>query len=93
MATQSEEPLVLEQAMTGILALLVAEREERLGRGDPPATDVLLADAGLGYGAISRLTGREYQAVKSAVRRGREARASKNGMARSAPKSAKNGKA
>ncbi len=72
MATQSEEALTLEQAMSGILALMVAEREDRVGHREPPPTDVLLADAGLGYGEISRLTGRPYEAVKSAVRRARE---------------------
>jgi hypothetical protein len=77
MTKQSEEPLTLEQSMSGILALLVAERDERLGRGDPPPTDVLLADAGLGYGEISRVTGRPYEAVKSAVRRGRDGRGRK----------------
>jgi hypothetical protein len=75
--TEPTKPLELEQALTGILGLLVAEREERLGRGEPPPTDLLLADAGLDYGAISRLTGRGYEAVKATVRRGREARTSK----------------
>ena len=44
--------------MNAIVSLLVAEREERLGRTEPAATELVLADSGLEYAAIAGLTGR-----------------------------------
>jgi hypothetical protein len=67
----SEDPIGIQTLLTGILALLVADREERVNGREERNTDVVLAGAGLTYGEISRLTGRPYEAVKSAVRRSR----------------------
>lgn len=66
--------LALEQdkALAGMLSLLVAEREERLNdKKEPRKTEVILADAGLAIGEIAQLMGKNYDAVKQAVRRGR----------------------
>jgi hypothetical protein len=57
--------------LTGILAVLVSERDERLGGGDGRPTAVILAEAGLTYGEIAQVTGRPYETIKSAVRRSR----------------------
>src|SRR4051794_39768785 len=73
-AASQREALSAEQALNAIVSLLVAEREERLGRIEPVATELVLADSGLEYGAIAGVTGRGYNTVKSAVTRGREAR-------------------
>lgn len=67
----SETYLSVEKALTGILAVLVADREGRLNGKEERSTDVVLADAGFSYGEISQLTARPYEAVKSAVRRNR----------------------
>lgn len=74
MTTEKNEPGAVEltQAMTALLALFVAEREERIGGREPRKTEVLLADAGLSYSAIAQLTGRPYETVKTAIRRARE---------------------
>ena len=77
--SSSPTPLSLEETMTAILAILVAEREERLGRGGGAPTELLLSDVGLDYGAISRVIGRPYKTVQTTIRRAREAQASKAG--------------
>jgi DNA-directed RNA polymerase specialized sigma24 family protein len=75
-ATQKkDEALELDQdkALAGVLGLLVAEREERLNdKKDPRKTEVILADAGLAIGDIAKLMGKNYEAVKMAIRRGRD---------------------
>ena len=82
MARQTDEPLALEEAMSGILALLVVEREERLGQAgaNEVPTDLVLADAGLSYTAISRLTRRPYKTVESTIRRARNESQKKDGV-------------
>lgn len=58
------------KALAGVLALLVAEREERNnGRGEARKTELILADAGLGIGGIARVMGKNYDAVKQTLRR------------------------
>ncbi len=67
---QEVSPLDPDKALTGILALLVAEREDRLNdRSEPRKTETILADAGLGIGDIAQLTGKNYDAVKMTIRR------------------------
>lgn len=62
-----------DKALTGILAVLVADREERLSdRSEPRKTEVVLAEAGLNYAEIAALTGKKYEAVKMSIRRSRE---------------------
>lgn len=72
---KKDETLELDQdkALAGVLGLLVAEREERLSdKKDPRKTEVILADAGLAIGDIAKLMGKKYDAVKMAIRRGRD---------------------
>jgi hypothetical protein len=57
-----------------MLALMVADREERIAGGAPRGSDIVLSDAGFSYSEIGLLTGRGYEAVKSAVRRHRASR-------------------
>jgi hypothetical protein len=60
----------MDQAMAGILALLVAEREDRLNPPDfPRKTEVILAAAGLAIGPIALLTGKTYEAVQKGLSR------------------------
>jgi hypothetical protein len=58
------------QVQIATLALLVAEREEAVKRGDweIPA-ELVLNRAGLSIGEIAHLTGRKYESVRSALRR------------------------
>jgi DNA-directed RNA polymerase specialized sigma24 family protein len=70
-ATETSE-LDSGKALAGVLALLVAEREERNnGRGGPRKTELILADAGLAIADIARVTGKSYDAVKQTLRRNR----------------------
>ncbi len=71
------------RAIVGLLALAVADREERLVRGDSSRPDskfparrseAVLADAGLSTTEIARVTGKDYAVVQGLVRRDREAR-------------------
>lgn len=76
MATKNKTPEISEldagKALAGVLALLVAEREERNnGRAEPRKTELILADAGLGIAEIARVTGKKYDAVKQTLRRNR----------------------
>jgi DNA-directed RNA polymerase specialized sigma24 family protein len=62
--------------MAGVLAVLVAEREERLNAADeknkPAKTEVLLANAGLTPGEIAQVMGKNVAAVQRAIQRGRK---------------------
>jgi hypothetical protein len=64
------ESLPIERTMAAVLAVLIAERDERL---TPPViprkTEVILADAGLAIGEIALLTGKNYGAVQMAITR------------------------
>lgn len=70
-AAKDSEGLELQQAAKGILALMVAERDERLNGGEVRRTEVILAEAGLSLGEIAGITGRKYETVKTIVRRSR----------------------
>lgn len=65
-----------EKALAGTLALLIAEREERLngteGRNQPARTEVLLAGVGLTAPEIAQLMGKNLEAVRKAIQRGRK---------------------
>lgn len=69
-------PLNPSVAMAGVLAVLVAEREERLSGTDeknkPAKTEVLLASAGLAPNEIAQLMGKNLAAVQKAIERGRK---------------------
>ena len=62
--------------MAGVLAILVAEREERLNGTDeknkPAKTEVLLANAGLTSGEIAQIMGKNVAAIQKAIQRGRK---------------------
>ena len=62
--------------MAGVLAILVAEREERLNGIDdkhkPAKTEVLLANAGLTATEIAQIMGKNLAAVQKAIQRGRK---------------------
>jgi len=61
----------LDSAMAGILALLVDERERLLaGDKDSVKTEVLLSRSGMSIDDIARVTGKKYDAVRMAIRRG-----------------------
>jgi hypothetical protein len=69
--------LPLDVAMVGILAMLVAEREDRMLLHDPKAkaeprkTEVVLADAGLSAIQIGRLPGKKPNTVLKTISRAR----------------------
>jgi DNA-directed RNA polymerase specialized sigma24 family protein len=67
-----EEKSGLESVMRAVLALLADEREARIAndRG-ARSTEVLLADAGFTIGEIASLLGKNYETVKSTLRRRR----------------------
>jgi DNA-directed RNA polymerase specialized sigma24 family protein len=62
--------------IAGVLALLVAEREERVNASDqsykPPKTEVVLSNAGLTATEIALIMGKTPAAVQKAVERGRK---------------------
>jgi DNA-directed RNA polymerase specialized sigma24 family protein len=62
----------LEAAMRGVLALMVDEREARVGNDrSARKTELLLADAGLSIGEIASLLDKKYDAVAKTISRGR----------------------
>jgi DNA-directed RNA polymerase specialized sigma24 family protein len=62
----------LEGVMRAVLALLADEREARIANDrSARRTEVLLADAGFTIGEIASLLGKNYETVKSTLRRGR----------------------
>jgi len=62
--------MALDQAMVGVLAMLIAEREDRLNPPDSPRkTEFILATAGLDVGTIAMLTGKTYDSVQKAIAR------------------------
>jgi tRNA(His) 5'-end guanylyltransferase len=73
MAVSKSDPqdaLSLEDAMRGVLALLVDERENRT-KGDKSAekTEILLAKAGVPIDGIAAVTGKKRDAVRMAISR------------------------
>jgi DNA-directed RNA polymerase specialized sigma24 family protein len=73
---QTAVPPDLAKVMAGVLAILVAEREERLDgtdeRNKPAKTEVLLSNAGLTPGEIAQVMGKNLAAVRKAIQRGRK---------------------
>jgi DNA-directed RNA polymerase specialized sigma24 family protein len=72
----AKQPLDNAKVMAGVLALLVAEREDRLYASDekykPPKTEVVLAGAGLNSAEVAVLVGKNPGAVQKAIQRGRK---------------------
>jgi DNA-directed RNA polymerase specialized sigma24 family protein len=62
-----------EEALAGILALMVDAREASLTESSNPAkTEVLLANAGLSVNDIVKLTGKKEGAVRKTIERARK---------------------
>ena len=75
-AGDQEPPNRQERLLAALVALLAAERDERLDhRIDERRSEVVLADAGMSIAEIAQVLGRSPEAVKSAVRRQRSKRA------------------
>jgi DNA-directed RNA polymerase specialized sigma24 family protein len=55
--------------MLGVLALLAEDRDERVDGLPPRRSELVLADAGFSAQEIAKLTGRNYEAVRSSLRR------------------------
>ena len=64
--------LSADQAAVASLALQIADRDQALFGADPKRTEVVLAEVGLSIKDIARLTGRNYDTVKTAIRRARK---------------------
>jgi hypothetical protein len=60
-----------ETLLKAMLALMVADREERIHGVAAQRSEILLVDAGLTLQVTADLTGRSYEAVKKTVQRAR----------------------
>lgn len=65
----SDGVLDISRIMLGCLALLAADRDERVEDLPPRRSELVLADAGFTAQEIGKLTGRNYEAVRSSLRR------------------------
>jgi hypothetical protein len=63
--------------MLGVLALMAADRDERIEGTTPRRSELVLADAGFTAREIAELTGRDYEAVRSSLRRRAQAKTPK----------------
>lgn len=72
-ATQPDETTLLR----ALVALQIAERQDRSSGEAGRPSELVLADAGVALADIAALTGRKYETVKTTVRRAREASAEK----------------
>jgi hypothetical protein len=66
------EPMRLEAALSGILAMLVAEREERPRDMKAGKTEVILASSGLSNDEIAMVTGKSADAIRKTIERSRK---------------------
>lgn len=72
---QKVKVVAADKAMAGVLALLVADREERLANGDdgePEKTEVILAGAGFDAPEIAGLVRKQVPTVRKAIERARK---------------------
>lgn len=70
------------RVMLGVLALLAADRDERIDETTPRRSELVLADAGFTAREIAQLTGRGYEAVRSSLRRHAQAKTRAKGNAK-----------
>jgi hypothetical protein len=72
---QDQQPLDQGKALTALLALVVADREERLAASadgkDTRKTELILSTAGLQANEIAPLVGKNLAAVQKAIQRSR----------------------
>lgn len=74
-SSKAPEPLTAEIALTGLLALMVDDRESRLADGYKPQKTVsLLHDAGLNVDQIAQIIGKNTPAVAKAIQRDKKTR-------------------
>lgn len=70
------EPIPLEQAMAGVLAMLAAERDDNANPSrrseDRRKTEVILADAGLAPAQIGQILGKKANSVAKTIERARK---------------------
>jgi hypothetical protein len=80
MRTESDHGASVDRAaaLNGILALLVAEREQHGNRGGR-RTELILAGAGLGDDRIAALTGRDARQVRAVIEGATEVPATASG--------------
>jgi DNA-directed RNA polymerase specialized sigma24 family protein len=57
--------------LAGLLSMAIQDRLHEPDRGDMPRPEVTLADLGMTLSHIASLTDRNYESVKSTIRRGR----------------------
>lgn len=72
--SKTPEPLDSDKALSAMLALLVAEREERLAastNGSARKTEVILVSGGLNANEIAPLVGKNLDAVRKTIQRGK----------------------
>lgn len=67
---QQTEPIRMEAALSGILAVMAAEREESEG-ATRRKTEVVLAEAGLNNQEIGQMVGKGADAVRKVIERDR----------------------
>lgn len=70
-ARKRVEPMRLDAALSGILAMLVAERDERPRDARAAKTEVILASSGLSYDEVAMVTGKSPDAVRKTIERSR----------------------
>jgi DNA-directed RNA polymerase specialized sigma24 family protein len=67
------DEISLEEAITALLRLAVAEREERINPElAERKTEILLDEVGLSYGQIATLVGKKPDAVRKTVARAKK---------------------
>ncbi len=74
-----ELPVPPDQVQYALLALYVHDRDVRHFQAEPKRNEVVLSEAGLSLAAIAGVTGRNYETVKTAVRRARASTAKRKG--------------
>jgi DNA-directed RNA polymerase specialized sigma24 family protein len=68
----NDDSIDLETALVGVLALLIAQREEAGDTTPKRRTELVLADAGFSPSQIARLVGKRPDAVRMAIARARK---------------------
>ena len=71
--SKTHEPLGSDKALSAVVALLVAEREDRIATngGNARKTDSILAASGLSAAEIAPLVGKNLGAVRKTIERGK----------------------
>jgi len=77
------ESINLEQAMVGVLAMLAADRDDRVNLGrrseERRKTEIILAEAGLTAGQIGQVLGKKANTVSKTIERARKHPVSEGG--------------